>query len=401
MSPGPGTMDHRGTGFSGIGEALAALAVAVGVLTIDPGIGADRALLTAALVLCLLAGTSGRWPYLGALGTSAMLALVLALADGGSADIGLAYLTPYIVVQAVATTGRWWWVAAITFTQLVLWWVLTPVPTSPNVLFAELLFTVMTVPVGLGLGLGQPLSTMLTYSRSPQGPSGEALGLRLTRRSYEIRALEDLAAMRRDIARDLHDSIAHDVTVMVLLAGRARDKGGRDTEVGQHLNQIVTTGQQSIRDLHTMLAVLRRQSPDDGRDKLWDLGGPEVELERSRQRLRSAGFVDDVRAVGSLTGLPGLVAEVLAKCTAEAVSNVIRHGERGTTCTIRLEVAEQAELVVINTVAQRPAGSGTGLGLVGMRERVEAVGGVTEAGPRGTDLFAVEIAIPLEGRVST
>lgn len=382
MSPGPGTMDHRGTGFSGIGEALAALAVAVGVLTIDPGIGADRALLTAALVLCLLAGTSGRWPYLGALGTSAMLALVLALADGGSADIGLAYLTPYIVVQAVATTGRWWWVAAITFTQLVLWWVLTPVPTSPNVLFAELLFTVMTFGVAILMGASR-------------------YWVHHTRRSYEIRALEDLAAMRRDIARDLHDSIAHDVTVMVLLAGRARDKVGRDTEVGQHLNQIVTTGQQSIRDLHTMLAVLRRQSPDDGRDKLWDLGGPEVELERSRQRLRSAGFVDDVRAVGSLTGLPGLVAEVLAKCTAEAVSNVIRHGERGTTCTIRLEVAEQAELVVINTVAQRPAGSGTGLGLVGMRERVEAVGGVTEAGPRGTDLFAVEIAIPLEGRVST
>lgn len=382
MSPGPGRMDHRGTGFSGIGEALAALTVAVGVLTIDPGADADPSRVAGAMALCLLAATSGRWPYLGALGTSAMLALVLGLADGGSADIGLAYLTPYIVVQAVATTGRWWWVAGITLTQLVLWWVLTPLPTTPNAFFAELLFTVMTFGVAILMGASR-------------------YWVHHTRQSYETRSAEDLAAMRRDIARDLHDSIAHDVTVMVLLAGRARDTVGRDTEVGQHLDQIVATGQQSIRDLHTMLAVLRRQSPDDVRDKLWDLGGPEAELERSRQRLRSAGFVDDVRAIGSLAGLPGLVAEVLAKCTAEAVSNVIRHGERGSTCTIRLEVGEQAELVVLNTVAQRNAAQGSGLGLVGIRERVEAVGGVAEARPRGSDLFALEVSIPLEGRIST
>lgn len=375
-------MEPRGIGLSGVGEAVAALAVAMGVLTIDPGPEANPSLLVGALGLCLLAATSGRWPYLGALGASAMLALVLSLVDGGRADIGLAYLTPYIVVQAIATTGRWWWVAAITVAQLVIWWFLTPLPSSQNALLAELLFTVMTFAVAIMMGASR-------------------YWVHQTRRSYATRSAEDLAAMRRDIARDLHDSIAHDVTVMVLLAGRARDTVGRDSEVGQHLDQIVATGQQSIRDLHTMLAVLRRQSPAEVGEALWDLGGPEAELERSRQRLRSAGFVDDVRATGPMTGLPGLVAEVLAKCTAEAVSNVIRHGERDTTCTIRLDVDEQAELVVLNTVAQRSVARGSGLGLVGIRERVEAVGGVAEAGPRGPKLFAVEISIPLQGRINT
>lgn len=379
MGSGPEELNHRGAGFSGIGEAVAALAVALGVLVVNPGASAPPAVLAGTLGLCLLAAGSGRWPYLGALGATAMLALVLVV-DGGT-DIGLGYLVPYIVVQAVATTGRWWWIGGTTAAQLLLWWVLTPRPVATSALATEVFFTLTTFGVAVVMGLSRHR-------------------VRHARQAYEVRSRQALAAMRRDIARDLHDSIAHDVTVMVLLAGRARETVGRDTEVGHHLDQIVMTGQQSIRDLHTMLAVLRRQSPEEVEDKLWDLGGPEAELERSRQRLRDAGFVADVRATGSLHGLPGLVAEVLAKCTAEAVSNVIRHGDRGTTCTVRLEVGEaEAELMVLNAVGQGPETRGSGLGLVGIRERVGAVGGTVDAGIRGGGLFSVEIAIPLRGRL--
>ena len=370
-------VDPRGSHFSGIPEGVAAALVFLVYLAVGGHTQTPAVILVVAAAVAS-AASSGRYPYRGLILSGFLLVFLVLRGAGPMEESGLTvYFTSYIVLEAVATTAhRGWLVLALLF-HLGLYAGTLPWLGQPGRSVTEFFFSAIffVMPVGVGLLRHRRRADQDVYARERQA---------------------ELAAMRRDIARDLHDSIAHDITAIVLRAGQAR-AASPSPEVAGHLDQIIVTGQRSLHDLRTMLTMLRRDGDVD--EPMWNARKPELELQHSRQRLRDAGFAPDVTSTGDLTVLTSLMDDVVAKSLVECVSNVIKHGEKGTTVTIRLEVDDGVELLVMNTVREVPrALAQGGLGLIGVTERVESSGGTVEAGRQGNGLWVTHLSIPLDVR---
>lgn len=365
----------RGAGFSGVGEAIAGALIVVGVIA-GLGLGHGAVMLMLALGTCAATAAAGRWPYLATVLATLLLVLThtAAVRGGLTAEVEVVYLTAFLIVEAIATTGNKLWIAGTAVVHGSLWLsTLTVDPLNPRAALVELVVTGMVFATSAGFGL-------LRYH------------WRHDKDSFAERQAADLEQMRRDIARDLHDSIAHDITAIVLRAGQAQTTDV-SAEVSAQLEQIILTGQRSVHELRTMLAMLRLEGATES---VWRPRRPSVELDHSRDRLRTAGFVPDIRTLGDLESLPHLVDDAVSKCLHECVSNVIKHGAKDSTCTIRLEVDDSVSLMVLNRIGPRsksiPQG---GLGLVGICERVESAGGAVDVGPQGNGLWAIHLSIPL------
>lgn len=365
----------RGSGFSGVPEILAAAAVLVATLVSAPQMTTTT--LGAAVLICLLSGATGRWPVVG----NCLVTLALGVCIVLELEIGTAYLGPLIAVEALATTGRRQWLLPAAAVQFVL------------SIAAEAERVVADVATFW-------LSTLLTLAFFGAAVALGLVRFKLSAQKQELEAIRhtDLTALRRDIARDLHDSVAHDLTNVVLLAGQARSLSEVPDHVGRQLDAIMAIGQRSIQDMRTMLGVLRHERTEhEPVPGIWDVEEPERELGRAVTRLEAAGFVADSAVIGELGELPPLVGEVLSKCLVEVVNNVVTHGDPAFPCVLRMERGEEVvELAVINTVRPDRSSHPSPLGLVGMAERVAAVRGRLEVGPRRHDLWTVELTIPLD-----
>jgi signal transduction histidine kinase len=203
---------------------------------------------------------------------------------------------------------------------------------------------------------------------------------------------------RLRIARELHDSLTHSISVIQVQAGvavhLARKRG---EEVPPALLAIQEAGTDAARELRATLSVLR--SAEDGDSS--GLG----QLDSLVARARAAGLPVTVTVTGAERPLPPDVDQAAYRIVQEALTNVSRHaggaggaaGGGQVSASVLLRYAPDALTVQVNDDGEgggtRPAGPG--LGLIGMRERVSALGGRLHAGPHDGGGFQVRAELPV------
>jgi signal transduction histidine kinase len=211
------------------------------------------------------------------------------------------------------------------------------------------------------------------------------------RRSQEKNVRGAIAAERMRIARDLHDVVAHHVSVMGIQAGAARRVLDSDPVLARDALQTVEkTARTAISELRGLLGVLRADAEHDfqaapGLDDLPEL----LDTARSAGLEVSHGVYGDPREV------PSAVAVSAYRVVQEALTNVVKHSGAGHV-DVRMRYLDSAlEIEVADDGHGRPSG-GSGFGLVGMRERVAVHGGTLEAGPRRSSGYLVRASLPTE-----
>ena len=227
--------------------------------------------------------------------------------------------------------------------------------------------------------------------------SHAALSLQATRLAEDQEAWvrDAVAAERARIARELHDVVAHCVSVMVIQAGAAEDLLDRDPDAARRpLRAVQDTGQVAVAELGRVVGLLRAEAAPDTL-----LPQPGVaQLPELVAQVRAAGLPVHLDVQGEPRDLPPGVDVALYRLTQEALTNVLKHA-RGARATVVLRCTETAvELSVHDDGRGTPTGTGLGHGLIGMRERVALYGGTLSAGPRDHGGFAVDAVIPLGAR---
>ncbi|WP_203183491.1 sensor histidine kinase [Streptomyces pratensis] len=214
-------------------------------------------------------------------------------------------------------------------------------------------------------------------------------------RTREEAALRRAGEERLRIARELHDSLTHSISIVKLQAGvavhLARKRG---TEVEPALLAIQEASGEAMRELRSTLEVLRTDvvDPGTGLDRMDELAG----------RARAAGIVLAVVVEGDLRTLPADVDGAAYRIVQEALTNVARHADRAGT-SVRITRTDTVLVVTVDDDGPcLPGGTVTpGTGLTGMRERVTALGGTLETVPRARRGFSVRAELPLEPRRAT
>lgn len=218
-----------------------------------------------------------------------------------------------------------------------------------------------------------------------------------------------VADERTRIARELHDVVAHRVSVMTVQAGAAKAMAAHaaDGPVPEQalraMGAVEEEGRQALAELRHLLGVLR---PDNGS------AGPEpqpglADIPRLADQIRGTGVAVDLSMNGVPDGLPARVDLFAYRIVQEALTNVLKHAGPGTRAEVRLDADARNEIVIGvrddgggTTALPEPsdAQNGTrGHGIVGMRERALLLGGTLDAGPRPSGGFEVVAHLPTGG----
>jgi len=204
-----------------------------------------------------------------------------------------------------------------------------------------------------------------------------------------------LTAERRRIARELHDVVTHNVSVMVVQAGAARHVMQiAPDQAREALLAVEATGREALTELRHLLGLLSHEDGDG--DALAPQPGVE-QIPALVQRTRDAGLLVALRVTGETQTLPQGVNLAVYRIVQEALTNALTHS--GMACTEVLLSYQPAglEVSVADEGVGDAASTGTpGRGLVGMRERVALYGGTLDAGSRPAGGYAVRAWFPLE-----
>lgn len=209
----------------------------------------------------------------------------------------------------------------------------------------------------------------------------------------EVTAAQAVALDRVRIARELHDVVAHHVSVMGVQAGAARLVIDQDPERSKAiLSGIEESARDAIRELRQLLETLRApggETMDASSTVTLDDIGELVEASTE------AGLATDYAVIGDPVPVPSVVGVNLYRITQESLTNARRHAGAGATADVRVRYDDDGvEVEIVNTGrtvgALRP-----GLGQLGMRERAAASGGTLEVTPRSTGGLRVRARVPL------
>jgi signal transduction histidine kinase len=248
--------------------------------------------------------------------------------------------------------------------------------------FSALAVAVVPLVAGLAVGRQSQLSLQLA-----------AVAEQL-REEQDLKATRAMAEERNRIARDLHDVVAHSVSVMVVQAGAARLIADvSPSEADDALAVIGDCGRDALADLRRIVGVLRRNADQD-----FGCGAGLADLGRLAERIRLAG-VPTQAVIDGDPRLPPAADLVAYRVVQEALTNVVKHAGPGATADVLVVVgAEQVTIRITNVTGpgKRDVVASSGLGLVGMRERVLAQGGDLQAGPRPDDGYLVEARLPVQ-----
>ena len=213
------------------------------------------------------------------------------------------------------------------------------------------------------------------------------------------------AAERTRIAREMHDIIGHNLSVITGLADGGRYAAARSPErAAQALDAIGTTSREALAELRRLLGVLR-EDPATGTDAVRDPQPSLADLDTLLAGVTDAGL--PVRAVTA--GAPGRGTPPLSagaqltvyRCVQEALTNTLRHAGAGATASVLLAYGEgELTVEVTDSGTGGPAVPGTGQGLTGMRERAALYDGTLEAGPLPAGGWRILLRLPLEGSLS-
>jgi signal transduction histidine kinase len=237
-----------------------------------------------------------------------------------------------------------------------------------------------------------------------------ALGTQLARAqaAHEARQREILVEQRAQIARELHDIVAHSVSVILLQVGAARMRALDQPAVAEPLHAAEASGRQAIAELRRLLGVLNDSpAPDRGRDHAADERAPEAPqpsiatLDRLASTVRTADLNIDLAVVGEVRPLPPGLELSVYRIVQEALTNVLKHAQ-ASKAQVRVDYGPDAITidVVDDGTARTTSGAPAGHGLIGMRQRARVFGGTTTAGPAPGGGWHVRAELPAESGVA-
>jgi signal transduction histidine kinase len=347
---------------------------------------ADRAVVAVAVLAALPLLVRRRWPV-PVFGCVLALCLVTALWDNFKTVNGIALLIALYTVaalrprrEALACAGAL--LATIVIAAVVVaggdWWY--------DGIFVSGLF-------GAALGLGLYSATRRAYLAE------------LTDRAERVERERDqqvalaAATERARIAREMHDIVAHNLTVMVTLSEAAATSvptaPARSAELMRGVSAI---GRRALTDTRSLLGVLR-QGPDRGpQDALEPVPGI-TQVDELVSQVRDAGLDTTLEISGQVPDLPEGLQLTVYRLVQEALTNTLKHAGPDAHATVRLQFRPgELRVDVDDDGAGRkgPAGPGRGGGLLGMRERARAYGGDVTAGPREPHGWQVSARLNLE-----
>jgi signal transduction histidine kinase len=217
--------------------------------------------------------------------------------------------------------------------------------------------------------------------------------------TFELRAQMAVADERQRIAREMHDVVAHGMSVISVQAAAAQEIARTDPDkTMQVLANIESVGRDSLNELRRMLGVLRDSNgaeyalaPQPGIDDIADAVAQSM----------SAGLPTELIVTGSPHAVPAGIQLAAYRIVQEALTNVRKHAGRSASAVVRLAYLDSSITIeVIDDGAgamSSLATTGAGNGLVGMHERVELYGGELITGPRTGGGFSVRVSLPVTG----
>jgi signal transduction histidine kinase len=248
---------------------------------------------------------------------------------------------------------------------------------------------------GLPFAVGRTLTTRSTLTRELE------VNAQRLQEEQEVRAHYAVNEERTRMARELHDVIAHSVSVMVIQTSGARSVAGGDSGAALTALEVVeSSGREALVELRRIVGVLRR-----GSDELAGVAAPGLsQLDALVDRARASGLPVELRVDGRHALSPGLDL-VAYRVVQEALTNVIKHAGPVPTSVNVGFTARELELEISDTghgsAREREDRDGPGHGLVGMGERVALYGGELSTGPRAGGGFEVSARIPFDGNASS
>lgn len=212
-----------------------------------------------------------------------------------------------------------------------------------------------------------------------------------------------IAAERARIARELHDVVAHNVSVMVVQAdGAAYVLDTAPDQTRQALETISSTGRQALTEMRRLLGVLRSE---DGTASEY-VPQPSVEqLTDLVEQVRGTGMTVDFSVEGTPRPLPSGLELTAYRIVQEALTNTRKHGGPHVGATVKLTYGDGTLMLLAEDdgrgspeeLYEGGGADGMGHGLIGMRERIGMVGGRLEAGPRSGGGFRICAELPFRG----
>ncbi|WP_217235014.1 sensor histidine kinase [Streptomyces sp. AC555_RSS877] len=347
------------------------------------------------LLLCLVIALRRRMP-------EKMLLLAIGL---GTAQLLLdvettaADFAMLVIVYTVAATGARW------ASRLALAAGLCAAPLAqlrwPNqdtsVLGNLALMIFQAVPFALAWVLGDSIRTRRAYFAQL-----EERAARLEK-EREAQSKVAVAAERARIARELHDVVAHNVSVMVVQAdGAAYVLDAAPDQAKKALETISSTGRQALAEMRRLLGVLRTGEHQEGGEYVPQ---PDVEqIDELVEQCRGSGLPVDFKIEGTPRPLPSGVELTAYRIVQEALTNTRKHGGPNAGASVRLVYFDDGLGLLVeddgkgapHELYEEGGADGAGHGLIGMRERVGMVGGTLDAGPRPGGGFRISALLPLK-----
>ncbi|WP_406331959.1 histidine kinase [Streptomyces sp. NBC_00203] len=262
---------------------------------------------------------------------------------------------------------------------------------------AVLIVVFQTVPFALAWVLGDSIRTRRAYLAQL-----EERAARLEK-EREAQAKVAVAAERARIARELHDVVAHNVSVMVVQAdGAAYVMDAAPDQAKKALETISGTGRQALAEMRRLLGVLRTGEHQESGEYVPQ---PDVEqLDDLIEQCRTSGLPVDFKVEGTPRPLPSGVELTAYRIVQEALTNTRKHGGANAGASVRLVYFDDGLGLLVeddgkgapHELYEEGGADGQGHGLIGMRERVGMVGGTLDAGPRPGGGFRISALLPLK-----
>ncbi|GAA1484606.1 histidine kinase [Brachybacterium fresconis] len=349
-----------------------------------------------AMTVSIAAAVAGllavRWPWAGLTltvlaGLATMLVTMPAHALAPWPWPVTTLLAHCLTLTVLAVLHRWYW-AVSAWSGGALLTLVTLVVAEPSARADDSLRAVTTNGVVLVAISGGVVLMGLTVHQwllvSGQVERAQTLSADQVRRRYELEE-------RSRIARELHDVVAHSMSVITVQASTATFRlPDLDTRTAQEFEDIAASSRQALGEMRALLATLRT---DDSLDEMPMPALADIEELVATSRASGAVITADLSEVQ----VPPTVGLTAYRVVQEALSNALRHAG-GAAIEVRVAAVGGSLLVDVTnaapTTAQEPI-PGSGLGLSGTRERVTALGGAVEVGPTSDGGFAVIARIPI------
>ncbi|MFG3551971.1 sensor histidine kinase [Streptomyces sp. NPDC047725] len=360
-----------------------------------PGTAVTALIVPFAVLLCLVIALRRRMPekmlLLGAALGVGQLALDVATMP---ADFAL-----LVIVYTVAATGaRWASRVALTMGLCAAPLAQLRWPSDHTGIAGNIAITIFqAVPFALAWVLGDSIRTRRAYFAQL-----EERAARLEK-EREAQAKVAVAAERARIARELHDVVAHNVSVMVVQAdGAAYVLDAAPDQAKKALETISSTGRQALAEMRRLLGVLRTGEHQEAGEYVPQ---PDVQqIEELVEQCRTSGLPVDFKVEGTPRPLPSGVELTAYRIVQEALTNTRKHGGPNAGASVRLVYFDDGLGLLIeddgkgapHELYEEGGFDGQGHGLIGMRERIGMVGGTLDAGPRPGGGFRISALLPLK-----